>query len=53
MGILFDWQVATQRLAYRFNVLHFVQLVAVIEQVSQSPLHATAIPDIFTYPLGT
>ena len=45
-------QVETQLLPYRLRVLQEVQLSAATEQVLQSPVQATAIPDIFTYPEG-
>ena len=45
-------QVGTQLLPYRLRVLQEVQLSAATEQVLQSPVQATAIPEIFTYPEG-
>lgn len=41
-------QVSAQSLPSRFLVLHAVQFEAKTEQVEQSPLHATAIPEILT-----
>lgn len=46
-------QFVTQLLPSKLLFLQAVQLEGVTEHVLQSPLQATATPDILTYPVGT
>lgn len=46
-------QLDTQLFPYRLRFLHEVQLLTVREQVRQSPVQATATPDMLRYPTGT
>jgi hypothetical protein len=46
-------QLGTQEKDCKFKVLQEVQFGAAIEQVAQSPLQATATPEMLTYPTGT
>jgi hypothetical protein len=52
MGMVVAGQFVWQVLPSKFSVLQEVQLVLVTSQVAQSPWQASAIPLIFTYPLG-
>jgi hypothetical protein len=45
-------QLVTQAEPCKLKFLQEMQLVTVFEQVSQSPAHATATPDILMYPKG-
>ena len=45
-------QVATQLFPYKFKVVQLVQLPVVTEQVLQSPVQATATPEMLTKPDG-
>ena len=45
-------QLATQSFPSKFRVVHEVQLDVSPSQVKQSPVQASAIPEILAYPLG-
>lgn len=45
-------QLSTQSFPSKFLVLQAVQLEVRPSQVRQSPVHASAMPDTFTYPTG-